>query len=102
MIMKLSFWNWVHLLSPYIIAAISLHYGLDNTYWNCLFGSHLFIFLFAIIPFASREEKTGRSFKTKYGKIDEYQTVESNYQPSTITGYIMLLHLIGIILFFIL
>lgn len=100
--MKLNFWNWVHLISPFIIAAISFKYGLDDTYWNCLFGTNIFTVLITILPFASREEKTGRSFKTKYGKIDEYRTVESKYNPETTFYAIWFFQIVQIILFIIL
>lgn len=100
--MKLNFWNWVHLIFPFIIAAISLKYGLDNTYWNCLFGTNLFFVIGALMPFASREEKTGRTFKTKYGKVEEYRTVESEYNPQMTFYIIWLFQIAQIILFFIL
>lgn len=100
--MKLNFWNWMHLLSPFIIASVALKYELDNTYWNCLFGTNIFAVLLATIPFMSREEKTGRTFKTKYGKFDEYRTVESEYNPQMTFFAIWIFQIIQIILFFIL
>lgn len=100
--MKLNFWNWMHLLSPFIIAGVALKYELDNTYWNCLFGTNIFAVLLATIPFMSREEKTGRTFKTKYGKIEEYRTVESDYNPQMNFYAIWFFQIAQIILFFIL
>ena len=100
--MKLNFWNWVHLISPFVIAGISLHYKLDNTYWNCLFGTNIFMVLFGFLPFMATEEKTGRTFKTKYGKFEEYRTVESKYNPQMTFYYILLFQIAQIILFFIL
>lgn len=100
--MKLTIWNWIHLISPFIIAEVALKYGLDNTYWNCLFGTNIFTVLLATIPFMSREEKTGRTFKTKYGKIDEYRTIESNYNPQITFFAIWFFQIAQIILFFIL
>jgi DNA-directed RNA polymerase subunit RPC12/RpoP len=101
---KLSVTNWIQLLSPQIFAIIFLNVvGSESkniialffeviyltidlflpqgifSYWRCLSISNIIIILLMIAPFLSYQRKTGRSFHTKYGKIDEYETVESKF-----------------------
>ncbi|MFD2941825.1 lysozyme inhibitor LprI family protein [Flavobacterium notoginsengisoli] len=97
--MKLSFWNWLHLSVPYVIALFCYHNWEEN------FLAWLFIgcFLTEIItmaPYMDREVKTGRSFNTKYGKIVEYQTVkgESGSDMGNITGKIHMVHFLVLLL----
>jgi hypothetical protein len=96
--MKISFFNWVHLLAPFIFALIAIKLGWDKTYTEALFGSFLITFFLALAPLASREEATGRSFRSKGGaSFKEYREVESNFSPEMNYIYIVAIHLLSAI-----
>lgn len=65
-----------------------------KTYLAYLAVSYVFVFAFSMLPHMDREEKTGRSFKTKHGKFDEYQTVKGTVPASSIKMYINVIHFI--------
>jgi hypothetical protein len=92
--MKLNFWNWVHLLTPYL-GSWYLHAELGESYLGWLFTCYLFTFLITMIPHMDRDVKTGRSFRTKHGTINEYRTEHGEPISSEIKGYINASHFIG-------
>lgn len=95
--MKLNFWNWVHLLTPYF-GAFYLHSKLEESFLGWLFLCYLIVFFISMVPHMDRDLKTGRSFKTKYGKVDEYYTKNGEPIESQIKLYINFTHLAGIVL----
>ncbi|MGG7037136.1 MAG: hypothetical protein ACI7YS_18385 [Flavobacterium sp.] len=90
--MKLSFWNWVHLATPYFLAIFAYKYIGEGSFLSNLGFSLLITTIITSIPHMDGEVKTGRSFKTKYGKIDEYKTVRGELSGD-IKAKIGLLHL---------
>ena len=86
MLDSLSVLNWVHLISPYLIAIVyKLSVGEEANFWVCL---ALSCFVMGILltgaRFGDKTEKTGRSFETKkYGRLDEYTTVKANIQEAS-------------------
>lgn len=125
---RLSVLNWIQLLSPQVLVLIFINVVGANSknvfamffeliylfiefflpeggfsYLRCLAVSNIIIILFMIAPFMSYQRKTGRSFKTKYGKIEEYETVESKFvADSMLYFYIMLLHVLIVVLYYLL
>nr|WP_315142040.1 hypothetical protein [uncultured Flavobacterium sp.] len=97
--MKLSFWNWVHLLSPYVLATIlRIEITSEGNFIGWLAVSYFAVFAFTMLPHVDREVKTGRSFKTNSGKFDEYKTIQSNIPQGQIKTYINLSHFVGFFL----
>lgn len=97
--MKLSFWNWLHLSVPYAIA-LFCYYNWEETFLGWLFLGYFLTEMITMAPYMDREVKTGRSFNTKYGRIEEYQTVkgESGNDMENMTGKIHVVHFSGMIL----
>ncbi|CAN1560739.1 hypothetical protein MCEGE10_02628 [Flavobacteriaceae bacterium] len=97
--MKLSFWNWVHLLSPYIMATIlRIEITSEGSFISWLATSYFLVSIVTMIPYMDSEVKTGRSFRTKHGKFDEYQTIKSDLTPGEMKSYIGLSHIVGLVL----
>ena len=92
--MKLTNWNWVHLLAPYILGYFVFHRLLDTPTLGGIMVSYILVFLFSMIPHMEHDVKTGRSFKTKHGKLDEYRT-EYGMVASNMKTYINLIHIAG-------
>jgi hypothetical protein len=97
--MKLSFWNWIHLLVPYFIA-LYCYNNWGESFLGWLFLGYFLTEMITMVPYMDRDVKTGKSFKTKYGRIEEYQTVkgESANDMGNMTAKIHLAHFSGIIL----
>lgn len=97
--MKLSFWNWIHLLAPYFIA-LYCYKNWEEGFLGWLFLGYLLTEMITMVPYMDRDVKTGKSFKTKYGRIEEYKTVkgESANDMGDMTSKIHLAHFLGIIL----
>lgn len=97
--MKLSFWNWIHLSVPYALA-LFCYYNWEETFLGWLFLGYFLTEMITMAPYMDREIKTGRSFNTKYGRIEEYQTVkgESGNDMENMTGKIHTIHFLGMIL----
>lgn len=117
---KLSIWNWIQLLIPQLIAIIFLSFAKSNsgnvlvlvikilyhlidlflpngdfTFFRCLAVSSIIMVICMLAPFASRQVKTGRSFKTKHATYEEYHTVDSKFQADSMNYfYIMLFHIL--------
>jgi hypothetical protein len=124
---RLTIENWIQLLSPQVLAIIFLFFatkesenilvlfikiiyhlidfflplGAKFNYFRCLAASNIIVILLMLAPFMSYDRKTGRRFKTKYGMIDEYETVTANMKID-ITYYfeIMLIHIILVVVYF--
>ena len=124
---KLTVENWIQLLSPQLLAFIFLFFatkdsenllvlfikviyylinfflplGAEFNYFRCLATANIIIILLMLAPFLSYDRKTGRRFKTKYGMIDEYETVTANIKVD-INYYfqIMLFHIILVVIYF--
>lgn len=97
--MKLSFWNWIHLLVPYFIA-LYCYKNWEESFLGWLFLGYLLTEMITMAPYMDRDVKTGRSFKTKYGRIEEYKTEkgESANDMGDMTSKIHLAHFIGMFL----
>jgi uncharacterized protein (TIGR02145 family) len=87
-----NLWNWIHLLSPFFLAFIGYYLGhkweIDETnFAGCIAGASIFVLFISLgivgVRFSNRREKTGRSFDTNIGRLDEYQTVYANANVSS-------------------
>ena len=79
----LSVLNWLYLLAPYGIAILLYSLGKsweisDTSFFACLGMSCFAMCLFAGVRFSDRTVKTGRSFNSKYGKLEEYTTEQAD------------------------
>jgi hypothetical protein len=63
-----------------------------------LIMGYIFVIIATMAIHMDREEKTGRTFKSKHGKLEEYQTVKSNIPASALKLYINALHFVSIII----
>jgi hypothetical protein len=125
--LKLTVLNWVQILLPHLLALIFYVYaendsqnfivlffrmiyyfiniflplGGEFNYFRCLTAATIIIILFMLAPFMTYDRKTGRRFKTKYGMIDEYETVTANIKVD-INYYfqIMLFHILLVVIYF--
>jgi TonB family protein len=97
--------DWLHLLSPIVLSLIMFFLAIkwDFTsieFLGCLgLGSVITIFI-SLIPYLDYKQKTGRSFETKIGKIEEYKTVNGGGTDSNYWWKINLFHILVIILCF--
>lgn len=99
--MRLNSWNYVHFVAPFILTIVGLYLAKVMEIQTSILEVLLMCYIIVIILSAPRsdyEQKTGRSFKSQYGKIDEYKTVKGEGNMSTAKMYITIFHIIGLIL----
>lgn len=102
-VVRISFWNWIHLGYPYLAAPFistlfseDIYFGLFNGYSTAT----IFYFMYLMKAFETIQVKTGRGFKTDFGTIDEVKNItRQNYTPKRYSGTIAFFHfLCGIII----
>lgn len=95
--------NWIHIFSPLFLCFLLAFIGtkLEFTpinYWGCYGVGSFLVILLSFIRFMNYDTKTGRSFQTKYGRIDEYKTVHGNANVTSYFWFITLFHIIAVII----
>nr|WP_315142036.1 hypothetical protein [uncultured Flavobacterium sp.] len=101
--MKLTTWNWITLLSPYLSAVLVLYLlgkiGMHPSFLGVLIFCYLFVVFLYFAPYMEQDVKTGRSFKTKYGRVDEYETklTGGTIDSGKTAGNIILIHFLSML-----
>lgn len=97
--------NWIHLITPYVLAIIAFALGKKweyegTNFGECLGTSCILVIMFSGLKFMDTRKKTGRSFDSQYGKLEEYKTVHGDANVSNYFWKITLFHIIVMILAF--
>ncbi len=100
---RLSILDWAALIAPYIFAIVIFKSTNDDKTSTIGFLDFLVVFLAIVViirfyPFFSKKVKTGRSFESQYGKVEEYTTVEGKVNTEHGWWIVSLIHIVVIVL----